>query len=294
VKASGINPGDLKKRQGTYGFGMPFPRVVPHSDGAGVIDEVGAGVSPRRLGERVWCHGAQSYRPFGTAAEYVVVPGEQALALPADVSFEQGACLGMPSISAHRGVHSTGPVDRRTVLVQGAAGAVGCCAVGLARRAGARVLATVHSETDAAQARRSGAHEVLRTDGCSAADIVAAVRALAPGGVDHVVEVAFDANIGVDTEVLATGGSIAAYARVDPAPAIPFWSVPSKNIRVHILGCDDFPAEAKRVAAQEVNAMLRAGWPGFSIERSYPLVEAAHAHEYLERCNGGGRVVLTA
>src|SRR3954469_9718129 len=134
VAASGINPGDVKKRQNAFGYGMPYPRVIPHSDGAGTIDRVGDGVAASRVGERVWCFGAQSYRPFGTAAEYVVVPSEQAVPLPAGVSFEQGACLGIPGITAHRAVHAGGEVDGRVVLVQGGAGAVGQCAVALARQ----------------------------------------------------------------------------------------------------------------------------------------------------------------
>src|SRR5688572_30372931 len=96
MAASGINPGDVKKRQDAFGYGMPFPRVIPHSDGAGTIEEVGAGVPGDRVGERVWCYGAQTYRAFGTAAEYVVVPSSQAVRLPDAVPFEQGACLGIP------------------------------------------------------------------------------------------------------------------------------------------------------------------------------------------------------
>src|SRR4051812_38651670 len=142
VAASGINPGDVKKRQDTFGVGMPFPRVIPHSDGAGVIEEVGDGVPASRVGERVWCFGAQSYRPFGTAAESVVVPAWQAVPLPEGVWFEQGACLGIPGITAHRAVHAGGAVEGRVVLVQGGAGAVGQCAVGLARLARALVVAT--------------------------------------------------------------------------------------------------------------------------------------------------------
>ena len=172
VAASGINPGDMKKRQDTFGLGMPYPRVIPHSDGAGVIDEVGNGVSASRVGERVWCFGAQSYRPFGTAAEYVVLPSERAIPLPDGVSFEQGACLGIPGITAHRAVHVAGAVDRRTVLVQGGAGAVGQCAVGLARHAGALVITTVRSERDEAVSQRAGAHHVVRVDGLSAEEIV--------------------------------------------------------------------------------------------------------------------------
>lgn len=292
VMASGINPGDLKKRQDAFGYGMPYRRVVPHSDGAGWIDLVGAGVPDGRLSERVWCHGAQSYRPFGTAAEYVVVPAENALPLPDGVSFEQGACLGIPGITAHRAVHVAGPVDQKTVMVQGAAGAVGCCAVGLARLAGARVFATVRSEADALLARRAGAHEVLRTDGRLIPEIVRDVRALAPEGLDHVVEVAFDANIELDTELLAQGASIAAYATSRPNPAIPFWPLLFKNIRIHFVGSDDFSPEARRAATQDVNRMLQTGWPGFTIEQVLPLEQAARAHEYLETRRGSGRAVL--
>jgi D-arabinose 1-dehydrogenase-like Zn-dependent alcohol dehydrogenase len=119
VAASGINPGDIKKRQDAFGYGMPYPRVIPHSDGAGTIDRVGEGVPASRVGERVWCYGAQSYRPFGTAAEYVAISSGQAVPLPDAVSFEQGACLGIPGITAHRGVHVAGSVAGRVVLVQG-------------------------------------------------------------------------------------------------------------------------------------------------------------------------------
>ena len=232
VASSGVNPGDVKKRQDTFGVGMSYPRVIPHSDGAGVIDEIGGGVSASRVGERVWCFGAQSYRPFGTAAEYVVLPSEQAVHLPDGVSFEQGACLGIPGITAHRAVHvaGSGPpeggkrnVDGSTVLVQGGGGAVGQCAVGLARHAGALVITTVRSERDEAVAQRAGGHHVLRTDGLSAEEIVERIRAHAPAGVDHIVEVAFHANITADEQLLRSGGSIATYATGDPTPTIPFW-----------------------------------------------------------------------
>lgn len=293
VAASGINPGDLKKRQDAFGVGMPHPRVIPHSDGAGTIDRVGAGVPASRIGERVWCYGAQSYRPFGTAAEYVVVPSAQAVPLPEGVSFEQGACLGIPGITAHRAVHVAGPVAGRAVLVQGGAGSVGYCAVGLARLAGARVLATVRSEADAAVAARAGAHEVVQTGGCTAEEVVSRVHALAPDGVDHVVEVAFDANVGLDERLLALGGSISAYATGNATPVIPFWLLVFKNVRVFFLGGDDFPVEAKAQAAGALNALLVSGWPGFEIDRRFPLAEVAAAHEYVEARRGSGRVVVT-
>jgi NADPH2:quinone reductase len=143
VTASGVNPGDTKKRGDAFGVGMPFPRVIPHSDGAGHIDQVGEGVPPQWVGRPVWCFGAQSYRPFGTAAEFTVVPLDHVTPLPKNVSMEQGACLGIPGITGHRAVHADGSVNGRTVLVQGAAGSVGICAVALARHAGAHVIGTV-------------------------------------------------------------------------------------------------------------------------------------------------------
>jgi NADPH2:quinone reductase len=292
VAASGVNPGDVKKRQDTFGYGMSYPRVIPHSDGAGVIDRVGDGVPGSRVGERVWCYGAQSYRPFGTAAEYVVVPSGQAVPLPDGVSFEQGACLGIPGITAHRGVHVAGLVAGRVVLVQGGAGAVGLCAVQLARRAGARVIATVRSAQDEGVASRAGAHAVIRTDGVSTAEVVARIRTFAPEGAGHIVEVAFDANIAADTELLAVGGSLAAYATGNPRSPVPFWELLFKNIRVFFLGSDDFPAEAKVAAARDLNAALVAGWAGFEIGERFPLAAVAEAHEYLEGRRGPGRVVV--
>ncbi|MEU8866229.1 alcohol dehydrogenase catalytic domain-containing protein [Streptomyces umbrinus] len=148
VSASGINPGDVGKRWGTPGAPMPFPRVIPHSDGAGVIDAVGSGVDEQRLGERVWCYGAQSYRPFGTAAEYCVVPDALAVGLPDDADshlLDQAACLGIAGITGYRALLADGPLHGLTVLVYGAAGGVGSIAVQLAVRAGARVIGIVRT-----------------------------------------------------------------------------------------------------------------------------------------------------
>lgn len=290
VAVSGINPGDLKKRADFFGYGMAYPRVVPHSDGAGVIDQVGEGVPDAWLGQRVWCYGAQSYRPFGTAAEYTVLPLGQVVPLPDGVPFEQGACLGIPAITAHRAVHIAGPVAGRTVLVQGGAGAVGLSAVQLAHHAGARVVATVRRTADEPLARASGAHEVVVT---TDRNVVELVRALAPDGVDHIVEVAFAANLAVNTEVLALGGSIAAYATDDPAPVLPFWELLFKNARIFLVGSDDVPLEAKRAAAQGANAAFKAGWKGYEIAESLPLAEIARAHELVDRPTKRGRVVLT-
>lgn len=181
IAASGVNPGDVKKREDTFGIGMSYPRVIPHSDGAGVVDRIGPGTPPEWLGRRVWCFGAQSYRPFGTAAEFTVVPVEKTAPLPDSVSMEQGACLGIPGITAHRAVHVAGPVAGHTVLVQGAAGAVGICAVQLAHFAGAMVIGTVRSSTDEAAAKSAGADHVFLSD----RELAARVKGVAPDGIDQ-------------------------------------------------------------------------------------------------------------
>ena len=288
IAASGINPGDIKKRQDAFGYGMGYPRVIPHSDGAGRVDRVGDGVSPEWIGRSVWCYGAQSYRPFGTAAEFTVVPFEQVVPLPQNVSADQGACLGIPGITAHRAVHATGPVNGRTVLVQGAAGAVGMCAVQLARRAGARVIGTVMSPSEEETARKAGAHEVV----CNDHELGARAKTVAPDGIDHIVEVAFGANIDADVGLLKSGGSIATYATNAGTPKIPFWQMVFQNIRVFFLGSDDFPAEAKIAAARDLNAALEAGWPGFEIAERIPLSDIARAHELVEHPVRRGRIVV--
>lgn len=288
VLASGINPGDIKKRADSFGYGMPFPRIIPHSDGAGVVDQLGDGVASEWLGQRVWCFGAQSYRPFGTAAEYTVVPLEQVALLPDSVSFEQAACLGIPIITAHRAVHVAGPVIEKTVLVQGGAGTVGMTAIQFARQAGARVIATVRSELDLGTPVAYGADQVLLADG----SLVDRITELAPKGVDHIVEVALGANINTDIAVLAPGGSIATYATNVAVPAIPVWELVFINARLFFVGSDDVPKMAKAEAVAATNQLLEKGWKNFQIAASLPLAEIARAHELVEDPSRPGRIVL--
>jgi NADPH:quinone reductase len=290
IAASGINPGDVKKREDTFSYGTPYPRVVPHSDGAGRVDQLGAGISAEWLGRSVWCYGAQSYRPFGTAAEFTVVPLELVVPLPKSVAMEQGACLGIPGITAHRAVHVAGPVSGRTVLVQGAAGSVGLCAVQLARRAGARVIGTVRSSAGEETAKDAGAHEVVRND--NDGEFKSHMKELAPDGVDHIVEVAFGANISSDVDLLKMNGSIASYATNVATPTIPFWLMVFKNIRLFFLGSDDFSIEDKITATHDLNGALEAGWSGFEIAERVPLTEIVRAHELVEHPTGRGRVIL--
>jgi len=290
IAASGINPGDIKKRQNAFGYGMAYPRVIPHRVGAGLVDQVGPGVSSEWMGRPVWCYGAQSYRPFGTAAAFTVVPVDHLAPLPDNVSMEQGACLGIPGITAHRAVHVAGPVNGRTVLIQGAAGSVGLCAVQLARRAGARVIGTIRSSAEEDTAKNAGADEVVRNDDDQ--EFTTRVMALAPEGVDHVVEVAFGANLERDLKCLKLGGSVASYATDVSAPKIPFWPLVFKNIRLYFLGSDDFPKDAKIAAIRDLNSALQAGWSGFEIAERIPLSDIVRAHELAERPLRRGRIVL--
>jgi NADPH2:quinone reductase len=282
VAVSGVNPGDVKKRQGWLGSTMPYPRVIPHSDGAGTVDAVGDGVDETRVGQRVWVYGAQSYRPSGTAAQFVVVPADLAVALPDNVSDDLGASVGIPGITAHRAVFGDGPVAGKTVLVHGVLGAVGSVAAQLARRGGARVIGTVRSAAGAA------APDAV----VLGAGAVEAVRARAPGGVDRIVEVALSANAEFDAAVIAEHGVVAAYGSPDPHPRLPFWPLLFANVTLRLLGSDDFPAEAKRQAAADLTAAMAEGRLALPVAARFPLAETAAAHEAVERPAAAGKVLI--
>lgn len=290
MMSSGINPGDVKKRRDTFGVGMAFPRIVPHSDGAGIIDSVGAGVDKKRIGERVWCYGAQSYRPFGTAAEFCVVPADQSVELPDGVAFETGACLGIPGLTAYRAVTVAGDPKGTKILVQGGAGAVGQCAIALAHGLGAFVIATVRSDEDVERAKAAGADKVINSN--SSGDLVEAVLEIAPERVDHVVEVAFHANIEADEAVIRQGGSIATFASGVSDPKVPFWPLVFKNLTIHFIGSDDFEREVKVSGARAINRALETGWSGPVIGARFGLDDITSAHQALESGQVKDRVVL--
>jgi NADPH:quinone reductase len=218
-----------------------------------------------------------------------VLPLEKVVPLPEGVSVEQGACLGIPGMTAHRTVHVAGEVNGRTVLVQGGAGAVGACAIQLAHRAGARVMATCRSEGDKEIASRAGADEVLLTDD----KLVDNIKKFAPDGVDHIVEVAFGANINNDIAVLKSGGSIASYATNIPTPEVPVWLLTFINARLFFVGSDDVPADAKLQATRDINHALEAGWKGLDIGERFSLRDIAKAHEAVEHPSKPGRVIVT-
>ena len=280
---SGVNPGDTKKRRGWLGSTMPFPRVVPHSDGAGVVESAGGGVDQGRVGRRVWVFGAQSYRPFGTAAQLTVVPSGQAVDLPDAVSDEVGACLGIPGITAHRAVFADGPVSGLTVLVHGVRGAVGSLAAQLARWGGATVIGTVRRGDDLRPAPGPAVAHAVALD---QPDAAAAILAHAPDGVHRIVEVAFSDNVDLDAAVARNQTVIAAYASGRDRPDFPFWPMLFDNVTIRLLGSDDFPAEARRQAAADLTTAARDGALTIAIGAALPLERAAEAHD---RVDAGAR-----
>jgi NADPH2:quinone reductase len=279
VRLSGVSPGDTKKRRGWLGSAMPYPRVIPHSDAAGVVESVGVGVDPTRVGRRVWVHGAQSYRPFGTAAQLTVIPAQQAIDLPDEVPDEVGACLGIPGITAHRAVFADGPVTGATVLVQGVLGAVGSLAAQLARWGGATVIGTVQRREDLEQ---MSAAAVARTVALDQPDPAGAIRANAPDGVDRIIEVAFSDNIDLDAAVAKNNTVIAAYATRGDRPDFPFWPMLFDNITIRLLGSDDFSADAKQQAAVDLTAAAGDGALSIPIGTPLPPERAAEAHDRVD------------
>jgi NADPH2:quinone reductase len=279
VRLSGVNPGDTKKRHGWLGSAMPYPRVIPHSDAAGVLDAVGAGVSAARVGRRVWVYGAQSYRAFGTAAQYTVVPEELAVDLPDEVTDEVAASLGIPGITAHRAVFADGDVSGQTLLVHGVLGGVGTLAGQLARWRGATVIGTVRHRSDIPQGHLRAADHVVALDD---AEATAAIRQLAPEGVDRIVEVSLSDNIDLDAAVSKVGTVIAAYASRHEHPQLPFWPLLFDNVTLRLLGSDDFPAATKQQAATDLTAAAKAGAPTIATSEPLPLADIARAHDRVD------------
>jgi NADPH2:quinone reductase len=286
VHASGVNPTDYKARSGT----VPRPIddfQVPHQDGAGVIEAVGAGVDAGRVGERVWLWLAAVGHCWGTAAEWTVLPARQAVPLPDGASFELGASLGVPAMTAHVCLFSDGPVNGQTVLVAGGAGAVGHYAIELAKRAGARVIATVSSPAKAALAEQAGADLVVNYRSPDAAE---QIRTLGP--VDRVVEVALGANLELDLAVTRPHGRIVTYAAEPVNPELPVRACMTGNLTLEFVLLYGVPMTALDQAAADITVALTAGELTELPVRTFGLDEIAAAHEAAE---GGavGKVIVT-
>lgn len=294
VKASGINPSDTKTRGGARGnIAMPFERIIPHQDGAGVIEAVGEGVSEARIGERVWIYEAQQGRAFGTAAQFVSLPAGRVVPMNDAMSFQEGACLGVPALTAHRCVFADGSVAGKTVLVTGGAGAVGFYAVQFAKHDGARVIATVSNDTQAAAARAAGADLVINR---RSEDIVARAAEFAGAGsercIDRIIEVAFGANLPDSVRMLRPNGVIAAYSSdAVPEPALPFWPLTMLDATVRCVLVYVMTDEAHRQAIEYVSRAAAEGWLIHNIGRVLPLEEIVQAHRLVE-AGGQGKVII--
>jgi NADPH2:quinone reductase len=287
VHASGINPTDYKIRAGL----TPRPIddfQVPHQDGAGVIEAVGPGVDPGRVGQRVWLWLAAAGRRWGTAAEWTTVPARQAALLPDGASFDLGASLGVPALTAHHCLFSDGPITGQTVLVAGGAGAVGHFAIELAKRAGARVVTTVSSPQKAALAEKAGADLVVNYRTGDAAD---QVRAFAPA-VDRVIEVALGANLALDLAVARAGTTVVTYAAEAADPVLPVRSCMTANVILRFILLYGVAATALEQAAEDISAALEAGALTDLPAHRFALDDIAAAHEAAE-AGAVGKVLVT-
>lgn len=292
MHTSGINPSDVKKRAGSFPNLLDGGLVIPNSDGAGVIEAVGDGVDESRVGERVWVYQAQYARRFGTAAEYVAIDSRRAPRLPDAASFEIGACLGIPVMTAHRAVFADGPVEGQTLLITGGAGRVGFYAVQWASRAGATVIASASNEEDRKTCLAAGAHHVVNHRSETFATEVLAAN----GGdlIDRVVDVEFGANIQTSLEVLRIGGVIATYASVqEPEPTLPFFPMMYKDLTIRMIIVYAMPESAKDQAIADIEDALSSNALQHRIAHSLPLEQIVEASEIIEQGAVRGAVILS-
>ncbi len=294
VVVSGLNPSDTKGRGGWRGrTKMDYARVIPCQDGAGLIDEVGPGVDAKRIGERVWVYEAQQHgSAFGTSAEFVVVPAERAVVLPGEISFDIGAALGVPALTAHNALFKDGGIQGKTVLVWGAAGAVGQAAVMFAKWAGARVIAVVSTATATDVSIASGADVVIDR---KREDVVARVKEVTGGtGVDRVIDVWFGANAEADLAVLKVNGVVASYSVGGPEEFMPFpfSRYMSKGVTLHTIYVYGMSREAHWAAVRDTTAALVAGAYRPRIGARFALNRAADAHAAQDDGSVTGKIVI--
>ncbi len=290
LATSGVNPSDVKTRAGTVRK-IAFPRVIPHSDGAGTIEAVGEGVSPSRVGERVWIWNGAWKRPFGTAAEYIALPARQAVPLPAGVSFEAGACLGIPALTAYHAVTLDGAVNGQTILVHAGAGAVGHYVVQIAKAKGAKVIATVSSPEKAAHAKAAGADHTInyRTE-----DVGARVKELTGGtGVDRIIDMDVTANAKLIPAVLKPRGTVVIYGIGGPEATIPAQYCLTSQIQLKFFLVYDLDDTARDTALKDLTAMLTAGSLKHAVASTYTLDQVVAAHQAVESGKAMGNVVIT-
>jgi NADPH2:quinone reductase len=290
IAASGLNPSDVKRREGTRGQNIEFPRVIPNSDGAGTVDAVGPNVDEKWKGRRVWVWNAQWGRAFGTCAEYCCLPEAQVRELPKHVDFAAGACLGIPAMTAHQALFSDGPVKGKTILVTGGAGAVGHYAIQMAKWGGARVAATVSSDEKAMLAKQAGADLVINY---KSEDVAKKALEFSPGGVDRVIEVDFGANLETNIKAVKLNGTIASYASMgNPEPKLPFYQAMRRGLAIDLVFVYMMKPEERAKAVTDLGILLNEGRLQHNVSQHFKLGELAAAHELQETNKIVGNIVI--
>ena len=291
LRSSAINPSDVKKRAGAFPDLLDDGFVIPHSDGAGVIEAVGQGIPSSRVGERVWVYQAQYERRFGTAAEFVSLPSSRAVVLPEAVPFDVGACMGIPAMTAHRCVLSDGPVEGKTLLIMGGAGRVGHYAIQLAKYAGAKVVATASNDLAREHCLEAGADAVCSHAGDELSELVAEMTQ--GRGVERVVDGEFGANLPVLLDVMDTGATIATYSSVQvPEPTLPFKRMLFMDLNLRLVLVYAMPEEAKRHAINDLSEHLEHNRLQHRVAHRLPLEQVVRGHELIEQGDFYGAVVL--
>lgn len=292
METSGVNPSDVKKRAGSSKNLLNDGFVIPHSDGAGVIVQVGEKAPLGRVGQRVWIYQAQHGRRFGTAAEYLTIDNCRAPDLPDAASFEVGACLGIPAMTSHRCVFADGDVTGQTILVTGGAGRVGHYAIQWAKLGAATVIASASNPDDAQACKDAGADALVNHRDSDFADQIL----ISSNGkkIDRVVDVEFGANLDAVLKVVRTGATIATYSSMQvPQPTIPFYQMMFLDITVRFVIVYAMPESAKEQAISAINEALQAGKLIHRVAHTVPLADCARAHEIIEEGAVRGCVVVT-
>ena len=291
MKTSGVNPSDVKTRAGARGD-LQFPKIIPHSDGGGVVTAVGEGVSKDRIGERVWIWNGAFGRAYGTCAELISLPSNQAVSMPDSTSFETAACLGIPAATAFYGIFCDGSVNDQNILITGGAGAVGHLGIQLAKWSGANVITTVSGDDKAAAAQTAGADLVInyKTD-----DVIEAVNDFTKGdGVDRILEVEFGGNLSVSQHVIKNNGVIASYGSVAEAnPPVPFYDLMFKGVTLNTYLIYIVPESDRAKINEGITAALNDNALNPIIAESFPLPSIIDAHKAVEAGSVIGNVIIT-
>lgn len=290
LRTSGVNPSDVKTRAGARGE-LQFPQIVPHSDGGGVITQVGQGVDQGRIGERVWIWNGAFGRAHGTCAEMIALPSDQAVSLPDETDFEAAACLGIPASTAYYGMLCDGSVENQTVLVTGGAGAVGYYGIQLAKWSGATVITTISGDEKAKVASDAGADLIINY---REEDVASAIKNFTNDeGVDRILEVEFGGNLSVSEEVIKPNGTVAAYGSVAVMePSLPFYNLMFKGVKLNTYLIYIVSESDRSMIVNGLNEAMNDGALNHVITESYALDDIIDAHQSMESNQVIGNIVI--